>query len=254
MSKVINITEQVFGKLTVLKREGSDKEGKALWLCKCDCGNEALITGKRLRKGTTKSCGCIVSKHNMTDTTTWKSWRSMMRRCYETTNQHYERYGARGIRVSEKWHEFVNFLTDMGERPDGTSLDRINNDGNYEADNCRWADNFTQNNNRGDYNTKPTLGDLTLNINEWGRKLNIKPTAITERLRRGWSIEKTLTTPCKSYTKETKLWKYKGETKNLSQWAKTLDLDYVALHARIRMSWEFTKAVETPFRNLKKAS
>lgn len=197
MTKVIDISGQVFGKLTVLKREGSDKEGKALWLCKCECGKETLTTGKRLRKGTTKSCGCIVNKHNMTNTPTWKVWR----RCYETTNEHYQRYGARGIKVAERWHEFVNFLEDMGERPEGTSIDRINNDGNYEPDNCRWADNFTQNNNRGEYNTKLTLGSETKTIAEWCRKLNMKPTAIQERLRRGWSVEKTLTTPIrKMYT------------------------------------------------------
>lgn len=254
MGKVIDITGQTFGKLTVLKEAGRSSENRATWLCKCECGKEATVIGKHLRNGTTKSCGCIVNKHNMTDTPTWTTWRAMMKRCYETTSKHYTRYGARGILVQESWHEFVNFYNDMGERPDGTSLDRINNDGNYEITNCRWADNFTQNNNRGDYNTKLTLGNLTLNINEWSRKLDIKPTAITERLRRGWSVEKTLTTPCKSYTKEPKLWEYKGETKNLSQWAKILGLDYVALHARIRMGWEFTKAVETPFRNLKKVA
>jgi hypothetical protein len=184
MTKVIDITGQLFGKLTVLEYTGKNSEGRALWLCKCECGKQATVVGKHLRNDTTKSCGCIVNKHNMTNTSTYTIWRGMMRRCYETTNQHYKRYGARGIKVYKPWHEFVNFYRDMGERPEGKSLDRIDNNGNYEPGNCRWADDFTKNNNRGDYNTKLTLDSETKIIAEWYRDLNIKPTAIIEKLRR----------------------------------------------------------------------
>jgi hypothetical protein len=244
MTKVIDITGQLFGKLTAVKREGTDKEGKALWLCKCECGNETITTGKRLRKGITRSCGCIVNKHNMTATPTWNTWDSMMERCYRTSSKHYKRYGARGIKVHEPWHEFVNFYRDMGKRPEGKSLDRIDNNGNYEPGNCRWADNFTQNNNRGNYNTLFTLNGVTKTQAEWARKLGLKDTAIQERLRRGWSVEKALTTPCRSFTKQNTKWTYKEETKNLSQWAKIIGINVDTLHHRLKNGW----TLETPLK------
>ena len=248
MGKVIDITGQTFGKLTVLKEAGRNSENRATWVCKCECGKEAIVIGKSLRQGHTKSCGCIVNKHNMTDTPTWTTWRAMMRRCYETTFKHYSRYGARGILVQESWHEFVNFYNDMGERPDGTSLDRINNDGNYEVTNCRWADNFTQNNNRGNYNTSYTLNGVTKNQSEWARELGIKETAIQERLRRGWSVEKALTTPCKSFTKDNRVWEYQGESKNLSQWAKVVEIEVSTLHHRLKAGWTIEQTLETPLK------
>ena len=105
MTKVIDITEQLFGKLTVI-----NKKSKALQLCKCECEKETLVTSKSLRAGTTKSCGCIVNKHNMTDTPTWNSWRAMIRRCYKFNSTQYFKYGAKKIKVIERQHDFVNFL------------------------------------------------------------------------------------------------------------------------------------------------
>ena len=252
MGKVIDITGQKFGKLTVIREEGRTKEGRATWLCQCDCGNTKVIKGKALRKGTTKSCGCIVNKHNMTNSYTWSSWRSMMRRCYETNNERYTRYGEKGITVDTRWHEFINFYKDMGERPLNTTLDRINNDGNYEPGNCRWASNQTQNNNRGSFNTRLILNGVEKTINEWSRELNIKPSALHERLSRGWSVEKTLTTPCKSFTKIKTLWTYKETDKTLGEWAKLYNIRLDTLTRRLESGWDLPKALETPTRKITK--
>lgn len=209
MTNKIELVGQTFGRLIVLSFEGKNKENRPMWLCKCECGNEKVVLEKNLKNGGTKSCGCLVvrngkekTKHNMTDTPTWKSWRAMMKRCYEPSASNFSTYGGKGISVESRWHIFQNFLEDMGERKENMSIDRINTDLGYFKENCRWASNTTQNNNRGDYNTVLTLNGVSQTQAEWAKQLGIKDTALSERLRRGWSIEKALTTPVKEYKKK----------------------------------------------------
>lgn len=209
MTNKIELVGQTFGRLIVLSFEGKNKENRPLWLCKCECGNEKVVLEKNLKNGGTKSCGCLVvrngkekTKHNMTDTKTWGIWRGMMRRCYEVTNQHYHLYGAKGKLVEESWHIFQNFYKDMGDCPENYSLDRIDNELGYSKSNCRWADIETQNNNRGDYNTVLTLNGVTKTQAQWARELGINDTTLAGRLKKGWTIEKALTTPVKVYKKK----------------------------------------------------
>lgn len=158
MPPVLQLVGRVFGRLTVVGRRGSDRKGHSLWLCRCECGNTKLTRADALISGACRSCGCLVvetmtarrthghSGRNIT--ATYRAWADMLTRCRCVTNSRYEDYGGRGIRVCERWLTFGSFLTDMGSRPAGLSLDRVDNDGNYELANCRWATRSQQQNNK----------------------------------------------------------------------------------------------------------
>jgi hypothetical protein len=134
------------------------------------------------------------TRHDMSRTPEIRSWQHMKGRCYNENDKKYPRYGGRGIKVCDKWLEsFENFYEDMGDRPPRTSLDREDNDGNYEPGNCRWATSKQQSNNMSS-NVILTLFDISKNITEWSEILEIPSTMIRKRKKRGWTDEKTLTT------------------------------------------------------------
>jgi len=146
----IDLTGQKFGRWTVICEAGQK------WLCQCECGVVKKIWGHFLKDGQSKSCGCLrkdlaverETKHGKCFTPAYKSWTCMKQRCLNPNSPKFSIYGGRGIMICERWMVFENFLADMGERPEGTTLDRIDNDGHYESDNCRWATIDVQNNNK----------------------------------------------------------------------------------------------------------
>lgn len=154
--RLVDLTGKKFGKLTVIERT-ENIGNRVAWLCKCDCGNEKVVRGDDLKTGNTKSCGCYrdefkrVHGHNTKRhgrTPEYTSWNHMMQRCYNPKNNMYEFYGAKGVTVCERWHEFKNFIEDMGEKPStGHTIDRIDVYGNYEPSNCRWATREQQDRN-----------------------------------------------------------------------------------------------------------
>ena len=132
--------------------------------------------------------------HGMSYSREYISWQTMKARCYNKNNDHYKNWGGRGIAVCDKWkNSFENFYEDMGKRPAGTTLDRINNDKGYSPENCRWATMKQQENNRRN-NHLITYNGKTMTISQWSERLNFKKHIIGERLKRGWSVEKALTT------------------------------------------------------------
>jgi hypothetical protein len=205
----IDLTNKVYGKLTVLKDIGIIKH-RRFWQCICQCGITKNIPARNLIIGKTKSCGCSTNeflsisktKHGMAGTLTHNSWLSMKHRCTYSSNPSFKYYGAKGIKICERWlNSFDNFFADMGLRPSKEySLDRINSNGNYELSNCRWAtaseQNFNKNNNIYiEYNGES--GTILF----WSFRLNIPKYLIENRLKAGWTIERTLTAKWKKYAK-----------------------------------------------------
>jgi hypothetical protein len=143
---------QRFGRLTVLKRVGDGKGSNSKWLCHCDCGNEIITFAGNMRRGKTRSCGCLYREARGLATVThgetrgykrtveWQTWAGMFKRCYNPKNKSFRYYGGKGIKVCERWRDYAQFLTDMGRKPSPEhSIDRIDNDDDYTSQNCRWA-------------------------------------------------------------------------------------------------------------------
>ena len=151
MSKRLDLTGHVYGQLTVQSCAGYTK-GFSLWLCACTCGGQCVVRGNGLRTGNTHSCGCLMRNtaaqrqrtHGASKTRTYRIWKAMRTRCSNPLQRNAARYVLRGITVCSRWDDFSLFLADMGECPDGMSIDRVDNDGNYEPSNCRWATAKTQ--------------------------------------------------------------------------------------------------------------
>ena len=194
MAKFLDLTGKRFGKLTVVKR-GQTKSNHVRWECACDCGNTTESRVDALRNGTAKSCGCLhneemrlrLKKHGHSTrekrTRTYQSWNMMMDRCNNTKNPSYKHYGERGIRVCERWHEYENFLKDMGERPAALSLERIDNSISYQPDNCCWATATAQLRNTR-RNRLIEFKGKTLCLAEWAEILGVKYTTLRDRLKR----------------------------------------------------------------------
>jgi len=196
MPKALDLTGVRFGSLVAISRRR--RPGKTAWLCWCDCGGEVVVITDSIRSERTRSCGCLHKSlhttHGMHGTRTYKTWEGMLARCRNHNNRGYKRYGGRGITICPRWQCFENFLADMGERPPAMSLDRIDNDGNYEPCNCRWATDEQQLNNTS-RNVMLTFQGLTMTRTQWARKLGVRPSLLLGRMRRGWSVEKLLSEP-----------------------------------------------------------
>jgi hypothetical protein len=211
VGKLIELTGQRFGRLTVLARVANGKGGNARWLCRCNCGNEREILAGHLKSGDSRSCGCLqrelvslrlfrhghrrIRKDGRGQSTTYLSWNAMRERCYNRNYHAYARYGGRGISVCDRWlGSFEDFLADMGERPPGKTIDRRDNDGNYEPENCFWATKAEQARNKRSNRWITFQGEARC-LAEWAELFNVRYNTLRMRLSRGWTLQCALTTP-----------------------------------------------------------
>jgi len=195
-----------FNRLFVNERVQNNKHGKAMFRCTCECGNIVDVESSRVKNGHTKSCGCLQKEraryavmahsttHGMSGTPTFTSWTSMRNRCYRVKDKEYANYGGRGIVVCDEWrNSFQKFYEDLGERPEGSSLDRIDTDGGYTPQNCKWSTPKEQAQNRRGTQFISFNG-MTKCVAEWERFVGLGRNCIGRRLKAGWDIERALTT------------------------------------------------------------
>lgn len=203
-----DLTNLEFGKLRVIYYVGVVK-GLRSWQCQCKCSKISIVSGSYLKSGRTRSCGCGVDEarysHRMSKTKEHRIWMAIKERCYYEKYKQYKDYGGRGIKVCDRWLEsFENFYEDMGSRPsDNHSIDRKDNDGNYCKENCEWKTKKEQANNTSS-NIIITYNNKTQTLMQWSEELSLSYSALQLRLSRGWSIEKTLSTPIKNMNNKRK--------------------------------------------------
>ena len=195
MKKRIDLSGMTFGRLVVRSYTGNDKHKNAMWLCLCSCGAEKIINGSSLRSGNTNSCGCLhkelassqtterLTTHGMHNTPTYYSWTNMKTRCNNANFEQSKDYSGRGIAICDKWKTFAGFFADMGVKPVGTSLDRIDNNKGYSKDNCRWATVNEQANNKR--NTVMWEGK---SLYEWQQETGMNYYTMYSRIKRYGSL------------------------------------------------------------------
>ena len=203
----INLSEikaNKYGRLKILSLAGfkdyGNKRRRTQVNCLCDCGNKVVLVFSHIKSGKNSSCGCLVReantlrslKHGMSKTTEYSSWSSMIRRCTNPKDNHFVKYGAKGISVCKRWMVFENFYKDMGKKTTQKhTLDRIKNDKGYYKKNCRWATPKEQTVNRGVTIFLEHKG-LKLTLHEWSLKLNVKYQTLYRRYKCGWDISEIL--------------------------------------------------------------
>lgn len=197
--KPIDLTGKKFGNLLV-SRQAERTSKFVQWVCFCDCGKEVIVRGDHLRSGNTKSCGCTRKKkiaernrkclvkykktHGKSGSRTYAVWASMVSRCTREKDKSYKHYGGRGIALCDDWHVFSNFLRDMGEAPDDHTLERVDNDGNYETSNCKWVTSYHQSRNRRNNRIIEHNGQKKC-LTDWALDSGIAPSTLHTRLSKG---------------------------------------------------------------------
>ncbi len=188
---IAQIADQRFGMLTAIRYESGGK-----WLCRCDCGKFVSVITSNLTRGNSKSCGCKLhpKKHGMSNDPVNQVWRGMRARCNNPKDYAYANYGGRGITVCERWDDFSLFYLDMGPRPKGYQLDRIDNDGPYSPENCHWVRQRDNLNNKRTSRKVEWQGQ-NLTIAQWAERTGINARTLHNRIvRSGWTPERALTT------------------------------------------------------------
>lgn len=233
-----------FGRLTVIKEVGRNNRG-ILFECSCECGNNAVYPGKDLRSGNNKSCGCL--RHKMSGTQIYRAWQNMKKRCNDPSNKSYHNYGGRGITYNLKWETFEGFFEDMEEGFEkGLTLDRIDVNGDYEKENCRWVDWVIQANNTTTNHIVKYNGE-ELTIAELARKYNKDHTLLNNRISNyNWDAERAMKEePWEMIT-------YKGKTKRVRDFAEEYGMTYYQLKKRLMRGWNLERALTQPLRKSSK--
>lgn len=246
--KLIDLTGKRFGHLLVLSHHHTNKFSygtKHYWLCKCDCGNIAIVYGGYLRSGHTKSCGCLkmsIGKvrnrtHGMSRTRLYDIWANIKGRCFNPKNERYIDYGGRGIKMCSEWDaDFMNFYKWAMDNnySDDLSIDRIDVNGDYCPENCRWVDNYVQANNTRT-NHLITFNGKTQTISQWAREYNLQPYTIQSRLKMGWNIKDILEISPDVYNnRDKKLIEFEGEYKTKAEWLSIMKCHATTFYRRLK--------------------
>lgn len=247
--RLIDRTGLRYGRLVAVERlpAKSKTDTNARWFCRCDCGRGTVAYGQDLAREKVKSCGCLnaerIMQHGMAGTHVYHVWKAMRQRCENPKAQRYADYGGRGIRVCDEWKSFERFFSDMGNRPKGYSLDRIDNDGGYNKANCRWATTKQQNNNNR-RNRIVELNGEKRTIAEWADRVGLDWTTIRNRLDiHGWSVEQALSAPVKG----AELFEHRGRKQTLREWSEETGINLDTLRSRIgKLGWSIERALTEP--------
>lgn len=252
MFKLIDLVGQEFGRLIILKRIKNSKYTS--WECRCICGNIIIATTNSLRSKKVQSCGCLrkevtikrMTTHGMSRTSEYKSWTHMISRCHNPTDQDFKNYGDRGIKVCKEWREsFLAFYRYIGDRPSPKhSIDRIDNNGNYQPGNVRWANKKVQANNSR-HNHLITINGKTKNITQWAKIINIPPALIVCRLQLGWNPQFAV---LRSIGHNITI---HGWSLKLVQWARFVNINPNTISERLGRGWPVAKAIFAPVKNKK---
>lgn len=260
MGRFIDLTGQRFGRLTVVKRVDdcvrSNGKKRVQWLCKCSCkeGNEVIVCGDHLKNGHTKSCGCYQKEmaklhsttHGFSNSRLESIFFGMKNRCYNKNSPRYKDYGMKGIRICNRWlsnrEEFFLWALDNGYN-DTLSIDRVDNDGDYCPENCRWVTSKTQANNTS-RNRYVTYNGKTMTISQWSDEVNIPYRVLLYRITAGWDMEDAFRL---KENRKLHFIEYRGERKTMAEWSRAFGIPYSRLKQRInKYHWEIERALNTP--------
>lgn len=245
MTEKIDMIGKRFGRLTVIRENGRAKNGALMYLCECDCGNFVTVRGLSLRKGDCKSCGCLRkevssvgnSTHGHSNERLFNVWRCMIKRCYDVNHTAYHRYGGRGIRICDEWlnnyEAFRDFMLANGYPEDAGpyeySIDRINNDGNYEPSNCRVVTASIQSLNKSN-NHRISFKGEEMTITEAAKKCNLTNQQVFNRLNKGWTMKRALTQPLtQTYT-----YTASGQKHTIAEWAQLMGTTDAVIRGRLK--------------------
>lgn len=256
-----DITGQKFNRLTVLEFAGYKemKSGRrTLWKCQCDCGNIVYATGNALQRNNTKSCGCLKleavkqnwiknTRHGMSHSRLYDIWHGIKFRCMNEKSYEYDTYGGRGITICDEWKndfsKFMEWALSNGYSDD-LSIDRIDVNGNYCPENCRWATLSEQARNKRDSRYLTAFGK-TQTLADWADEYNMIPETISYRLSHGYTLERALT----EIPNPERFITYNGETHTVTEWSKIIGMDSSVLSARLNMlGWSEERALTEPAR------
>lgn len=229
-----------FGELTVLEWKGVKNKTKHMWECRCDCGNLTTVREDMLKSGHTKTCGGHTAASGMYRSSEYAIWQSAKQRCENPNVDGYKYYGGRGIKMCERWREsFLNFYEDMGPRPsEHHSIERKNRDGDYEPDNCIWADRIAQANNKST-NVNLTYQGKTQTVAQWARELNMRYQTIQDRLAKNLPIEEVLSTRRLDEIVLT----YDGQSLTVKEWSEKINVPTAIIRKRLAKGMSVDKVL-----------
>lgn len=251
-----DLTGEPFGRWIVLN-EAPARKGRRYWNCRCECGSESIVDGKELRLERSRGCGrCRNLKHGYSteQSSEYMTWKNIKSRCNNPNNKSYNRYGERSIRVCDRWMEsFEAFLADMGMKPfPEATIERIDNDGPYSKENCKWATQSEQMRNMS-RNRLITFQGRTQCLQDWVNETGLSKAVISNRLKKGWTVEETLTVPSIQGRRQDNVFlTFDGETFTVAEWARKTGINVVTLYWRLKKKWTVERALTTPAKQLAK--